>query len=116
MSDMNKQGNVGVIVAVVVGLAVLVAGYFGVQVLLRPAPTGKTGTTFSNSLGDIDRSGTADEEDKTMVRGQLGCLKTQPCWNQTVGKTKDGDNPIYASDLDLNKDGQVDQKDLDLVK
>jgi hypothetical protein len=113
---MNKQGNVGVIVAVVVGLAILVGGYFAVQVLLRPAPTGKTGTSFTNAVGDIDRSGTVDESDKSLVRGQSGCLKTQPCWNQTVGKTKDGDNPIYVSDLDLNKDGFVDQQDLDLVK
>lgn len=113
---MNKHGNVGVIVAVVVGLALLVGGYFAVQVLLRPAPTGKTGTTFTNAQGDIDRSGAADEDDRLMIKGQDGCLKTQPCWNQTVGKTKDGDNPIYTSDLDLNKDGFVDQQDVALVK
>lgn len=113
---MNKRGSIGLIVGIVVGLVLLAGGYMAVRTLLRPAPSPSTTTTFTNSPGDIDRSGSADEEDKRLFTGYDGCAKDQPCWNQTVGKTKDGDNPIYVSDLDLNADGMISTSDIELVK
>lgn len=113
---MNNRGSIGLIVGIVVGLVLFAGGYMAVSTLLRPSPTGSSSTTFTTSPGDIDRSGTADEEDKRLFTGQEGCAKDQPCWNQTVGKTKDGDNPIYVSDLDLNADGTISNLDLEEVK
>ncbi len=113
---MNKQGSIGLIIGIVVGLVLLVGGYMAVRTLLRPSPTTTTTTTFTNSPGDIDRSGTVDEFDTQLFTGHDGCAKDQPCWSQTVGKTKDGDNPIYVSDLDLNADGMISTSDIELVK
>lgn len=101
------------LVAVVVIVALV--GYLG-SILLRTAPSATVKPTVSMNKGDIDRSGVADEADRMMVKSHLDCLKTQPCWNETIGKTKDGDNPLYVFDLDLNGDGFISQADVDLVK
>jgi len=112
---MNRKANsmvVGsVLTVVVIGILVFLGSF-----LLRPAPSSKTDSTKTASIGDIDRSGTVDEFDKQLVKSNIDCLKTQPCWKTTIGKTKDGDNPLYIFDLDLNKDGAITQEDLDLVK
>jgi len=112
---MNKRGN-GLIIGILVVVLILgLLGYFG-SFLLRTAPTSTVVPTSAAAFGDIDRSGAANEEDRIMVRNHIGCIKAQPCWNTTVGKTKDGDNPIYVFDLDLNKDGAITQADVDLIK
>ena len=112
---MNRKAN-GMIVGILVGVIILgIGGYLGMQ-LMKPIPSPSLVPTPTINSADIDRSGAADEEDKILVRRQLGCVTNQPCWNKTVGKTKDGDNPIYTFDLDLDKDGAITQKDVDTVK
>jgi len=111
---MNRKAN-GMIAVLVAVVILGVIGYFASQ-LMKTTPTATVAPTPSANKGDIDRSGAADEEDKMMVRKQMGCLKDQPCWNTTVGKTKDGDNPLYVFDLDLDQDGNITQADIDLVK
>ena len=76
-----------------------------------PTPTG-----ISSNIADINRDGRVDAVDKNFITSSMNCAKNASCWNKVVGKTSDGDNPIYASDLDLNHDGLVDQSDLNLIK
>ena len=112
---MNRKAN-GMIIGLLVVLVILgVVGYFG-SMLMRVSPTSTVKPTPAANKGDIDRSGAADEEDRMMIQKQLGCTKAQVCWNKTIGKTKDGDNPLYVFDLDLNGDGSITQADSDLVK
>ncbi len=111
---MNKKAN-GMIIGLVIAVVVLgVLGYLG-SFLLRSATSTKVAPTPAVNYADIDRSGTVDAEDAQLVRSHLNCEKSQPCWNTTIGKTKDGDNPLYVFDLDLNKDGKVDDADLGMV-
>ncbi len=111
---MNRKANG--IVGVMIALVILgIVGFLGSR-LLKGTSTETIIPTSAPNIGDIDRSGVADESDRMMIRGQMGCVKDQPCWNKTVGKTKDGDNPLYTFDLDLDKDGSITQKDIDLVK
>lgn len=111
---MYRKAN-GMIIGLVLLALLGVIGYFGSQ-FMKTTPTTTISPTPSANKGDINRSGVADEEDRIMVRKQLGCLKNQPCWNTTIGKTKDGDNPLYVFDLDLNQDGSITQADVELVK
>jgi len=115
MNKKNKKGNGMLVVLLVVVIILGALGYLG-SLLLHPIPSTKIIPTPAVNIGDIDRSGAADEEDRLLVRNHLGCIKSQPCWNTTVGKTKDGDNPLYVFDLDLNKDGSISQADIDLIK
>lgn len=101
-----------VILVVIAGLAV--AGY---MVLTKPAPTavpaGQGGQLASTGLkGDVNRDGAVNEEDAELIRKASPCNHVDPCWKKVVGKTKDGDNPIYASDLDLNHDDNVNELDI----
>lgn len=112
---MNRRAN-GMIIGLVAGVFVLgIIAYIGSQ-LMKATPTPTITPTAAVNKGDIDRSGVADESDRMMIRKQLGCAKSQPCWNTTVGKTKDGDNPLYVFDLDLDQDGSITQADEALVK
>ena len=111
---MKRKAN-GMVIGILALVIILGLGGFLATKLLRSAPQSTVAPTPTASRGDIDRSGTVDETDKMMVRSHIGCISTQPCWNTTIGKTKDGDNPIYVFDLDLNKDGAITQADLDLV-
>ena len=111
---MNRKAN-GIIVGFILLAALGLVGYFGFQ-FMKTSPATTVVPTPTPNKNDINRSGEADEEDRIMVRKQLGCIKDQPCWNATVGKTKDGDNPLYTFDLDLNRDGSITQADVDLVK
>lgn len=112
---MNRKAN-GLILGLVIGLVILgLGGYFGIQ-LMKKIPAATVTPTPAAKMVDIDRSGTADEQDKILIKRNLDCLKSQPCWSTTVGKTKDGDNPLYVFDLDLNNDGFISQVDVDLVK
>ncbi len=64
------------------------------------------------SPNDINRDGKVDELDRNMIRTAIGCKKDSDCWNNSVGKTLDGDNPLYTFDLDLNGDGEISSSDL----
>jgi len=115
---MKKTQGSGLVIGLVLVFLVLGAGgvfLFFTKQPASPNPALSPVPTISRAKGDIDRSGVADEMDKTLVRSQLGCRKEDPCWQKTVSKTKDGDNPLYTFDLDLNGDGVIDDKDLALV-
>jgi len=111
---MNRKAN-GMVLGLVILVLLGIVGYIGFK-FIKTTPTATVSPTPLANKVDINRSGVADEEDRIMVRKQVGCLKDQPCWNATVGKTKDGDNPLYVFDLDLNQDGSITQADVDLVK
>ena len=112
---MNRKAN-GMVVGIFVVLVLLgIGGFIAIQ-LTKTTSTNTTSPPPTVNIGDIDRSGAADDGDKMMIQKQIGCNNSQVCWNTTVGKTKDGDNPIYVFDLDLDKDGAISQKDVDLVK
>lgn len=112
---MNRNANGMIMGLVLVIVIIAIVGFVGAR-LMKTTPTATIQPTVSQNKGDIDRSGAADEEDKRLVRASLDCLKSQPCWNTTIGKTKDGDNPLYVFDLDLDGDGTITQADIDLVK
>lgn len=112
---MNRKAN-GLVVGLLVVVVILgLVGFIGSQ-LMKSTPQATVAPTASLNKGDIDRSGAADEGDRMMIQAHVNCLKTEPCWNTTIGKTKDGDNPLYVFDLDLNQDGSITQADTDLVK
>lgn len=112
---MIKKGSGVIMTAIIVVIVLGFLGYLG-SFLFRTAPTTKLVPTPAVNIGDIDRSGAADESDRALIRAQIGCVSTDACWNKTIGKTKDGDNPLYVFDLDLNKDKSISQADIDLVK
>jgi len=112
--NMNRHAN-GMVIGLVIVLVLGVLGYGG-SLLMRPAPSGKIIPTPAVNKADIDRSGSADEGDRQMIMGSLDCTKTDACWNTTIGKTKDGDNPLYVFDLDLDGDGTITSGDVDMVK
>ncbi len=80
------------------------------QVKLGSAPVQTT--SDYNSQFDINRDGKVTQTDRQYIRGQLNCTKGQACWEQQIGKTSDGDNPIYTYDLDLDKDEKISELDL----
>jgi hypothetical protein len=78
-----------------------------------PAPADSTGSLATGyPMGDINRDNKVDFADQQLIKSSIGCQKSNPCWTKVVGKTLDGDNPIYASDLDLNGDGIISAIDL----
>ena len=90
-------------------------GKYLVKKFLSPAPTSnQTSTTYKKE--DINKDGTVDSVDEEILKKQSGCQNKQPCWNKVIGKTLSGDNPIYASDLDLNGDGIIDLLDIQRMK
>ncbi|MFA5136482.1 MAG: dockerin type I domain-containing protein [Patescibacteria group bacterium] len=62
--------------------------------------------------GDINHDGAVDTFDADLIQNSTPCNHVDPCWNKVVGKTRDGDNPIYTSDLDLNHDDNVNELDV----
>ncbi len=108
--------SVVIVVGIIFALLVVGALIFGGSKIFRAAPMVYLTPTPSQTIGDIDRSGTVDATDSQFVQTNLGCKKADSCWQKVIGKTRDGDNPIYVFDVDLNKDGVINQLDLDLVK
>lgn len=111
----KKSGSVALIVisvAVIVLLAVA-AGVFLLKPSTSSSPSGNTGQLSNTTLkGDINRDGKVDEQDAELIKKASPCNHADPCWSKVVGKTKDGDNPIYTSDLDLNHDDNVNELDI----
>ena len=97
-------------------IVIIVAVVFTFKMLLKPSPSGASPQSQERSPKDINWDNKVDDLDANIIKSVLGCKKTDPCWNKVVGKTITGDNPIYASDADLNKDGVIDQKDIDFLK
>lgn len=81
---------------------------------LEPQPTA---LPFNHGYptGDVNHDSKVDSSDQQLVQITTGCKKIDTCWNRVVGKTIDGENPIYASDLDLNQDGLIDLNDYNLI-
>ena len=126
---MEPEGNTGM--AIFIALIIFVGGiggafyYFfyreGKSPFVKSA-TPKSATTVQSGdggghriPGDINDNGTIDNTDVQMVRDNAGCKSTDDCWGQVIGKTLSGDNPIYASDLDLSPDNVIDEKDAQFV-
>ena len=105
---MKKERGSAVIIIVALMIIILlgvgVAGFF-----LKSSPQSTPSTKLK---GDINRDGGIDAEDADLVRKTSPCNHAFECWNKVVGKTKGGDNPIYASDLDLNHDDNVNELDI----
>lgn len=113
---MKKERGSAVVVIIaliiVILLGIAVAGFF-----LKNSPQTKSsskqgGLSEPKLNGDINRDEKIDAEDADLVRKASPCNHAFECWNKVVGKTKDGDNPIYASDLDLNHDDNVNELDI----
>ncbi|OGK62627.1 hypothetical protein A2334_03355 [Candidatus Roizmanbacteria bacterium RIFOXYB2_FULL_38_10] len=112
----KEKGSVAVII--VLTLIVILAIGIGFFFLMKSPSNNASSTTngkgdlSQTSLkGDINRDGAVDAEDADLIRKASPCNHVDPCWNKVVGKTKDGDNPIYASDLDLNHDDNINELD-----
>lgn len=110
---MRKTINI-VIVFAIISLII----FFGsglLKKLLAPAPTYNQTTVIYKSE-DINKNEKIDQTDADIVNKQSNCKKTEPCWNKVIGKTLNGDNPIYTFDLDLNSDGIINQIDVAQVE
>jgi len=66
--------------------------------------------------GDINHDGRVNAIDKLIIKKSFNCRNSDPCWQRVVGKTDEGDNPIYTADLDLNNDGIINTQDLEIDK
>ncbi|MBI4973228.1 hypothetical protein HZC27_01325 [Candidatus Roizmanbacteria bacterium] len=113
----NERGSAVIIIValvIVILLGVAVAGmlFFKSSPQTPSTPKQGGGLTETKLKGDINRDGKIDAEDADLVRKASPCNHAFACWNKVVGKTKDGDNPIYASDLDLNHDDNVNELDI----
>lgn len=112
----NERGSA---VIIIVALVIVILVGVGIAVFfLKSSPqtpsTKKQGGGLSETKlkGDINRDEKIDSEDADLVRKASPCNHAFECWNKMVGKTKDGDNPIYTSDLDLNHDDNVNELDI----
>lgn len=101
------------VVLLIVAVAIIAFVYFSFSSKGVPAPK-KTVPQYA--MGDLNRDGSVSAIDTELLRQNLNCSQTDPCWQKVVGKTVDGDNPIYASDLDLNRDGTLNGEDMAFVK
>ena len=115
---MKKERGSAVVVVLASVIVILfgVSGVFFLKSLPRSPSTQKQGGPSETKFkGDINRDGKIDAGDADLVRKASPCNHAFACWNKVVGKTKDGDNPIYASDLDLNHDDNVNELDISAI-
>lgn len=61
---------------------------------------------------DINDDGVVDAEDVQLVQDNMWCTLTDDCWDDMIGKTKSGDNPIFVYDLDVAKDSSINDNDV----
>ncbi|MEK7078716.1 MAG: dockerin type I domain-containing protein [Patescibacteria group bacterium] len=111
----NERGSTVIIITLVIVILVGVgiAGFFLKSSPQTPSTQKQGGGLSETKLkGDINRDEKIDAEDADLVRKASPCNHAFECWNKVVGKTKDGDNPIYTSDLDLNHDDNVNELDI----
>lgn len=105
---MKKTVTISIIIAVLALSIYFVTGFL--KKILSPAPTINQSTSIYKKE-DINKDEKVDQADEDIVAKQINCKKIEPCWNKVIGKTLNGDNPIYVFDLDLNNDGVIDQLD-----
>lgn len=112
----DERGSTVIIVITLAIVILLGAGgaVFFLKSSLQTPSTKKQGGGLSETKlkGDINRDEKIDSEDADLVRKASPCNHAFECWNKVVGKTKDGDNPIYTSDLDINYDENVNELDI----
>jgi len=113
----QEKGSVPVMVIIIAVLVIL--GLIGIMYLKTsrsesniPTSNGTSDLAPTNLKGDINRDGRVDSQDADLIKKASPCNHVDPCWKKVVGKTKDGDNPIYTSDLDLNHDDNVNELDI----
>lgn len=110
---MKQQKEFSRTIILTIGVLVIL-GLIGYMIFksggLSPTPSKPQNSI--NLKGDINRDGKVDSEDADLIKKASPCNHVDPCWKKVVGKTKDGDNPIYASDLDLNHDDNVNELDI----
>ncbi len=105
-------GVIGLIAVIAIGVFVFLK-FSPAQQSTAPAVSNTASTGLVKTVpGDFLRDGKPTYEDVALVKAHLGCKKSDPCWNQVVGKTHDGDNPLYTSDLDMNGNGVIDTQDI----
>ena len=114
---MKKQGSASAIVILLVFMFILgVVVLFAFTTLFKRNETAsqpKQQTGLATAMpGDFFRDGKVTQADITVVRTNMNCKKTDTCWNKVIGKTHDGDNPLYTSDLDTNQNGIIDEGDI----
>lgn len=120
----SRDGNAAVILLGIILIGALIAA--GIFFLApRPGTSNQQAAPQQqdNSLsigesrpaGDINDDGVVTQVDVQLVRAQIGCAAADPCWNQVIGKTLSGDNPIYASDLDIDNDQTITENDANEV-
>ena len=114
---MKKQGSASAIVILLVFMFVLgVVVLFALTTLFKRNETTsqpKQQTGLATAIpGDFFRDGKVTQADITLVQTHLNCKKADACWNKVVGKTHDGDNPLYTFDLDMNQNGLIEAGDI----
>lgn len=125
---MEPESNTGL--AIFIALLIFVGGIGGAfyyffyregkspferSVLKKVSATNEGSGGGQRIPGDVNDNGTIDNTDVQIVRDHIGCESTQDCWGDVIGKTLSGDNPIYTSDLDLEKNNKVDESDAQFV-
>jgi len=116
-NNKKKQGNTAIIVMIVLFFTLAASALIYLKFFSSHQEKGpEEKPVFTYKKGDINRDERVDQLDFMYIRNADGCRQTDSCWNKVVGKTSDGDNPIYVSALDLNKDGVINKKDLDLAQ
>ena len=102
----------GLFAIIIIGIVVFLK-LSPVQQSTAPSVSNISSTGLVKTVpGDFLRDGKPTYEDVALVKSHLGCKKSDPCWGEVVGKTHDGDNPLYTSDLDMNGDGVIDTADI----
>ncbi|MCX7996264.1 MAG: dockerin type I domain-containing protein [Patescibacteria group bacterium] len=82
---------------------------------VRPARAREASTAGSRKKEDINDDGMVDQTDAGIIRQNIGCASGQTCWGGVIGKTLSGDNPIYAADLDMDGNGMIEERDVELI-
>lgn len=128
---MNDYENEGSLIATIIGILLIVGigiggglwyffykdgkDPFKVQPLKKSTTSQEETGTGERKKEDINDDGVVDGDDSQIVNAQIGCRSVDDCWTDVIGKTLSGDNPIYVSDLDIDSDAEVSQKDVDAV-
>jgi flagellin-like hook-associated protein FlgL len=126
---MEPESNTGL--AIFIALLIFIAGIGGAfyyffyregknpfekSTLVRKSASNQEGSGGGQRVfGDINDNGSFDNSDVQMVRDNIGCSIDENCWDDVIGKTLSGDNPIYTSDLDLDESKKIDEADAQII-
>lgn len=123
------EDNTGSTIALVIGL-ILVVGVgiggglwynfyregrdpFKIEPLRKSTKSAEeSSTTTGRKREDINDDGAVNGDDSQIVQTNIGCSQAQSCWDDVIGKTLSGDNPIYVYDLDVDDSGEINDNDV----